>query len=222
MPKLNVLPKLEVSYSNVDFWFNKKKPLFEGFNLNLGIGSTALLGENGAGKSTILQLAIGRILPKKGSIDFLVDGEVVVGSKLMELIGYVPQNVEPIGSFTVKEQVEYAAWLKGFTRQKAAEAAKSAILAVDLQDFSDRKVKTLSGGQARRAAIAMGIVHQPRFLFLDEPTASLDPDQRGIINALIRQLSRSAITFVSTHIHEDLEGTYDNVIVLKEGRIRLD
>jgi ABC-2 type transport system ATP-binding protein len=162
-----------------------------------------------------------RFWAKKGSIDFFVDGEVLVGSNLMELIGYVPQHVEPIGGFTVKEQVEYAAWLKGFDRKQAAEAAKLAILAVGLEDFRDVKVKTLSGGQVRRVGIAMGIVHSPRFLFLDEPTASLDPDQRETINALIRKVSRNTITFVSTHILEDLEGTYDNVVVLKEGRISL-
>ncbi|MEY4397882.1 MAG: hypothetical protein RLZ53_458 [Actinomycetota bacterium] len=211
----------ELIFSNVDFWFKKNRAVLKGFNLSLGVGSTALLGENGAGKSTIFKLAMGRLLPKKGSIDFLVDGEVLVGSRLMELIGYVPQHVEPIAGFTVREQVEYAAWLKGFDRKTAAEAAKSAILAVALEDFRDIKVRTLSGGQARRVAIAMGIVHNPRFLFLDEPTASLDPEQRETINSLIRQLSRDTITLVSTHILEDLEGTYDNVVALKEGRILL-
>nr|WP_281398810.1 ATP-binding cassette domain-containing protein [Natronoglycomyces albus] len=129
----------------------------------------------------------------------------------------MPQSIRAIGGLRVREQVAYVAWLKGMSRSRAWEAAAAALAKTDLSDLAERPATRLSGGQRRRMGIAQTIVHGARFIFLDEPTAGLDPLQLERFNCLLAELSADHHFVVSTHDITALTSKYDRVLVVASG-----
>jgi ABC-type multidrug transport system ATPase subunit len=133
-------------------------------------------------------------------------------------LGYLPQEFGFYRRFTVREFVEYMAWLKEMPKAEIPGAAQRAIDRVGLADRADEKLKTLSGGMIRRAGIAQAIVNDPAILLLDEPTAGLDPAQRMHFRQLLRELADTCV-LVSTHLVEDVAASCTDVVLLDAGRV---
>lgn len=213
---------LLVTVSDLQFRFGRKEKLFDGLNIQLETGSTALLGPNGAGKSTLINLMLGLLKKQSGEISFLTEGTTLEGNTLKRQLGYLPQGDLIFPGMTALEQVRYAAWSKGIERKSATEVAERALAEVGLLEFANKRAKQLSGGQKRRLGLAMAISNGPKFLVLDEPTSSLDPEQRHIFNSLIAKLAENTLVLSSTHQVEDVIGTYDRVLLINHGRIRFE
>lgn len=180
----------------------------------------AFLGANGAGKSTTIGCIITTLRPTSGTIR--VQGLDVVDESdaVRHVIGAVFQQslLDPL--LTVRENLAVRAGFYGFRRRDAAHRIAELCELVALGDFLDRRYGLLSGGQKRRADIARAIVHRPRVLFLDEPTAGLDPQSREQIWSAVAQLqAEQAMTvFLTTHYMEETERA-DQVCIIDRGNI---
>ncbi|SEE36492.1 ABC transporter ATP-binding protein [Jiangella alba] len=199
----------------------RRRVALDGLDLRLGAGVHGLLGPNGAGKTTLMRVLATVTRPASGGVTVL-DGDVVAGSaalrRVRRRLGYLPQQFGYYPRFTVREFVEYFAWLKEVPRERIPVAVDRAIERVGLLDRADERLKRLSGGMLRRAGIAQAIVNEPDLLLLDEPTAGLDPEQRVDFRDLLRVLGVDACVLVSTHLVEDVAAACADVTLLHEGR----
>jgi ABC-type multidrug transport system ATPase subunit len=189
----------------------------DGLDLRLGTGVHGLLGPNGAGKTTLIRALATVLRPAAGDLRLL--GERTTVRAVRRRLGYLPQEFGYYPRFTVREFVEYMAWLKEMPRPRIADAVQRAVERVGLTDRADDRMKTLSGGMLRRAGIAQAIVNDPELLLLDEPTVGLDPSQRLEFRALLRQLGERSCVLVSTHLVEDVAAACRDVVLIDGGRL---
>ena len=195
-----------------------------GVDLSLGEGMFGLLGPNGAGKTTLLSILTLAVEPTSGTRRY--DGlDPTRGSdraKIRSLIGYLPQDFQPLRHLTGLEYLVHCARLRGVPGKETHRRARQLLDAVDLQDAAARASGEYSGGMRRRLGIAQALIHSPKLLVIDEPTAGLDPEERIRFRNLIAEVSDHVAVLLSTHICEDIEATCDRVGVLAGGRIIFD
>ncbi|MCP3802989.1 ABC transporter ATP-binding protein [Allokutzneria sp. A3M-2-11 16] len=196
------------------------RPVIEGLTLSFGTGVHGLLGPNGAGKTTLMRMLATVNRPSSGTLTVLGDplrSEHGLRS-VRRRLGYLPQTFGFYPRFTVREFVEYFAWLKEVPRELVNSDVDRAIERVGLGDRADDRLKTLSGGMLRRVGIAQAIVNDPEVLLLDEPTAGLDPEQRMDFRVLLRDLGQDNCVIVSTHLIEDVAAACTAVTLIDRGR----
>jgi ABC-2 type transport system ATP-binding protein len=197
----------------------------QGLDLEIGQGElVAFLGPNGAGKSTTLRMLTTLIPPTSGTAS-VAGNDVVTGQKdVRRSIGFVGQGNGAGHRQLGRDELISQGRAYGLSRTDARERAAQLVEELDLAAVADRKVSTLSGGQRRRLDIAMGLVHLPRVLFLDEPSTGLDPQNRANLQELIRRLhAESGSTVVlTTHYLEEADALADRVIVVDHGRMIAD
>jgi ABC-2 type transport system ATP-binding protein len=192
-----------------------------GVTLEAGPGVFGLLGPNGAGKTSLLRMMATVIPPTSGRLRLLGrdPGSYAPRREVRCRLGYLPQSLGYYPGFTVVEFVEYFALLKETAPARVPAAVAAAVERVGLGDKAHAKLRTLSGGMLRRAGIAQAIVNEPELLFLDEPTAGLDPEQRVDFRALLRELGEDSTIVVSTHLVEDVGAACQEVALMWQGRI---
>ncbi|MBY8850323.1 ABC transporter ATP-binding protein [Saccharothrix longispora] len=192
----------------------------DGLDLRLGRGVHGLLGPNGAGKTTLIRALATVLRPASGELEVLgssVTGHVDLRS-VRRSLGYLPQDFGYYKRFTVREFVEYVAWLKEMPKRDVPGAVQRAVERVGLADRADDRLRTLSGGMVRRAGIAQAIVNDPEVLLLDEPTAGLDPAQRVRFRELVQELGADACVVISTHLVEDVAAACTDVALVSAGK----
>ncbi|WP_405535298.1 ABC transporter ATP-binding protein [Streptomyces sp. NBC_00075] len=202
----------------------RKRMAVDGLDLSLGTGVHGLLGPNGAGKTTLIRTLATVLRPTEGTLELLgesVGGVAGMGEHraLRRRIGYLPQEFGYYKRFTVREFVEYMAWLKEVPKAEIPGAVQRAVERVGLADRADERMKALSGGMVRRVGIAQAIVNDPTILLLDEPTVGLDPAQRLRFRELLQELGTDTCVLVSTHLVEDVAAACTDVVVFAEGRL---
>jgi len=211
-------PTVSIADLMVDY---RRTRALAGLSLQLGLGVHGLLGPNGAGKTTLIRVLATVLKPSTGSVEVL--GRDVLDrhdrTEVRRRLGYLPQTLGYFPGFTVREFVEYVAWLKEVPRQRVPAAVDEALELVGLQERAGSRMRTLSGGMLRRAGVAQAIVNRPELLLLDEPTAGLDPEQRVGFRALLRQVGQSATVLVSTHLVEDVASACTGVALVDAGRV---
>ena len=200
----------------------RKTRVLDNLDLSLDGGVHGLLGPNGAGKTTLVRVLATVLAPHEGTVRLL--GNDVTNrrerTELRRRLGYLPQQLGYFPGFTVREFVEYMAWLKEVPAARVPAAVEEALERVDLTVRADSRMRTLSGGMLRRAGIAQAIVNNPDLLLLDEPTAGLDPEQRVGFRALLRALGQDSTVVVSTHLVEDVASACTGVVLLDAGRVQ--
>jgi ABC-2 type transport system ATP-binding protein len=192
-----------------------------GVDLSVARGEIfGFLGPNGAGKSTTLRRLATLLTPDGGeaSIDgvdlFAQPGEV------RRRIGYVAQGGSTWDEVTAREELVLQARTHRVGKTEAFERAATAIEAFQLTEFADRRCKTYSGGQRRRVDIALSIIHQPKVLFLDEPTGGLDPQSRAHLWDEVRRLRDAGMTvFLTTHYLDEADALCDRIAIMDFGEI---
>jgi ABC-2 type transport system ATP-binding protein len=175
-----------------------------------------ILGPNGAGKTTILETIEGLRRPDSGTVRVLGEPVWPRNAALLPRIGVQLQASSFFERLTAREQIHTFASLYGV----GAEAADQWMARVGLEDKADSRVEDLSGGQAQRLSIACALVHDPDVVFLDEPTAALDPQARRNLWDLLSGLNDSGRTVVlTTHYMDEAEVLCDRVAIMDHGRI---
>ena len=197
-----------------------------GVDLSLGEGMFGLLGPNGAGKTTLLSILVLALEPTAGTIHFRgVDAASArARAAIRRQIGFLPQDFQPLRHLTGAEYLVHCARLRGLamTRGEVERRARMLLDAVDLTDASDRPSGEYSGGMRRRLGIAQAMIHAPRMLVIDEPTAGLDPEERIRFRNLIAEVAEEVAVLLSTHISEDIEATCNRIAVLTNGVLVFD
>jgi len=192
----------------------------DSFDLEVEQGSIfGLLGPNGAGKTTLIRILT--TLMRQSSGDALIEGLDIQrsGLEIRSMIGVVSQENSLDRYLTARENLELHARLHGMEKQlykrRIDELLELMGLAGRQKDFPD----TFSGGMQRRLVIARALVHQPRVLFLDEPTTGLDPQSRRAVWEHVRSLAGSMTIFLTTHYLEEAEQLCDRIAIMDHGRL---
>jgi ABC-2 type transport system ATP-binding protein len=206
----------EIEARDLQIRVGRRRMAVDGVTLTMGRGVHGLLGPNGAGKTTLIRALATVLRPTSGTLSLLGGMEL---RPLRRRIGYLPQEFGHYRRFTVREFVEYMAWLKEMPAREIPAAVQRAVERVGLADRADDRLKTLSGGMVRRVGIAQAIVNDPEILLLDEPTAGLDPAQRLRFRDLLTELGTDACVVVSTHLVEDVAAACTDVVLLDEGKL---
>ncbi|MFE0778483.1 ATP-binding cassette domain-containing protein [Streptomyces sp. NPDC058861] len=213
---------MALTFASLSFRYGRKADVFSDFSTRIASSSTVLLGPNGAGKSTLMALAASHLTPAAGAVTWngVSPSSRRERARYRRAVAWIPQQITPVPGLTVREQIAYAGWLKGLSRTAAWEASETALARVQLEKLAGRKSHEVSGGQLRRMGIAGALTHQSEIILMDEPTAGLDPTQRGVFRDLVAELSQTMNVVVSTHQTEDLADLYEEVFVLSSGRVR--
>ncbi|MFZ2682098.1 MAG: ABC transporter ATP-binding protein [Patescibacteria group bacterium] len=179
-----------------------------------------LLGPNGAGKSTLIGMISGILVPDTGSIkvfDLDITKDTQAAKKLM---GVVPQEVTYEMAFTVREVLYYFSGMYGVPAAERNGRIDAVLADLDLTDKADERARNLSGGMKRRLMIAKAILHKPKFLILDEPTAGVDVALRQRIWQLVRRLNAEGTTILfTTHYLEEAEQLCDEITLIDHGQV---
>ena len=180
----------------------------------------ALLGPNGAGKTTLINIVCGIVNPSEGTVE--VEGHHIVTDyrAARSLIGLVPQELTTDAFETVWATVSFSRGL--FGKPKNPNHIAEVLKALSLWDKKDSKIMMLSGGMKRRVMIAKALSHEPRILFLDEPTAGVDVELRKDMWGVVRRLRDSGVTIIlTTHYIEEAEQMADRIGVISKGELIL-
>lgn len=198
----------------------RRAPALADLTVCTSTNRVAVLGPNGAGKTTLFRVLATLAAADQGS--FAVHGQAVVSRAEVEAyrrsLGILPQSFSALGSYSCRELLEYACWLKQVPRATVARTTAAALEAVDLADRRDDRIRTLSGGMRRRLGLAQTMLGDPRVILLDEPTAGLDPEQRRHLADAFARLDDDVLVVLTTHISADVVDIAQEVVVLHEGR----
>jgi ABC-2 type transport system ATP-binding protein len=192
-----------------------------GISLEIRAGETfGLLGPNGAGKTTTLNMLSTLLTPTRG--DVLVFGASAIRepAEVRRRIGLAPQQISLYPTLTGQENLEFFGKLHGLPHAVRQQRVDQLLDLVGLAPRRDHRVHTYSGGMQRRLNLACSMIHEPRLLLLDEPTAGVDPQSRENLFEVIRRIASAGTTVVyTTHYIEEAERLCDRIAILDEGRI---
>ena len=177
-----------------------------------------LLGPNGAGKTSFIKALCGRTTNWSGDVS--IDGITIKhGDDRRQLIGLVPQEIALYPHMTALENLTVFASMMGLSKSDGAKAAEDALRAVGLEDKANERVTNLSGGMKRRINVGCAVMHNPKLIILDEPTAGVDHPARDSIHKIARELANSGLAILLvTHELERAEAICDRILVLNKGR----
>ena len=192
-----------------------------GVSLEIGTGMYGLLGPNGAGKSTLMRVISGIFDQSYGKIWINGIDTQEQREELQGLIGYLPQAFGSYEHMSAWAYLDYQAILKGLNNNEIRKKRLEYVLkSVNMFDQKDEKIGSFSGGMKQRIGIAQILLHLPRILIVDEPTAGLDPRERIRFRNLLVQLSRERIVLFSTHIIEDIASSCNQLAVIDKGAVK--
>lgn len=197
--------------------FGSKQAL-KNINLDIQSGMFGLLGPNGAGKTTLMK-TIATLLKKKSGEVLVCGVPVEKCSEIRGLIGYLPQDFSMYGNMNAYEALDYLATLSGMSKSERKKKVPEMLEKVNLWEQKKTKVKAMSGGMKRRLGIAQSLIHNPKVIIVDEPTAGLDPEERVRFRNLLCEIAKDRIVLLSTHIVGDIEATCEEIAVLNQGEI---
>jgi ABC-2 type transport system ATP-binding protein len=211
---------MSIEVKDLSFRYGKIVAL-DGVTMKLGEGAVGLLGPNGAGKSTLLRILLGFLVPDRGEgkvLDYDIRRDQAM---IRRSVGYMPESDCFVAGMDAVTFTAYFGELSGMPRQEAMKRAHEVLFYVGLGEARYRLLDTYSGGMKQRLKLAQALVHDPKILFLDEPTSSLDPNGRTEVLELIRDIStnKSIQVLLSSHILADIESICGSVVILNKGRL---
>jgi ABC-2 type transport system ATP-binding protein len=179
-----------------------------------------LLGPNGAGKTTLINSIVSLARPDSGSVEVFGRDAYLEFREARRMIGVSPQEINLDKFLTVEETMLFHAGYYGVPKDKAKERTEELLERFALTDKRKQRVNTLSGGMKRRVLFARALMHDPKVLFLDEPTAGVDVELRYKLWGYIRELNRGGLTILlTTHYLEEAEALCEEIALINGGRI---
>jgi ABC-2 type transport system ATP-binding protein len=190
-------------------------------DVEVGEGVTGLVGANGAGKSTLIKILLGLLEPTAGSARVLGHEISTAGEEIRRMVGYMPEHDCLPPDVSASEFVVHMARMSGLGRSAARERSADVLRHVGLDEERYRPMGGYSTGMKQRAKLAQALVHDPRLVFLDEPTNGLDPAARTDMLGLVRRIGSDfgIAVLVTSHLLGELEQVSDHVIVLDAGHL---
>src|SRR3954468_20671908 len=213
------IENLSKTYS-VGFWKKRPRCVLKPLNLSVQEGEVfGYLGPNGAGKTTTLKILMGLVYPTTGTARIL--GHSIDRPEAKLNVGFSPEQPYFYDHLTALELLEYYGQLSGIAACDRSRRAVATLERVGLKDVDRLQLRKFSKGMLQRVSLAQAILHDPKFLFLDEPMSGLDPVGRREVRDLMQELKDEGKTiFFSTHILADAEALCDRVGVLHQGSLR--
>ncbi len=199
----------------------KMPPAVDGLSFSVGAGEVfGLLGPNGAGKTTTIGVATTRVRATAGTVTVCGTDVISQPAAARQLLAVVPQRINLDRALTVRQNLLFHASYHRMPRQDRIRRADELLEQMGLTDFAKSKVDFLSGGLTQRVMIARALMHRPRVLFLDEPSAGLDPQSRLFVHDRIAELRAAGVTVVvTTHDMDEAEKLCDRVGIIDHGKL---
>jgi ABC-2 type transport system ATP-binding protein len=212
-------PALRIN--DLSFGYPGQAPIFTDFALEVPQGSRfGLFGPNGAGKTTLMQLITGLLTPSHGDIHIFGQRVTRHDRQVNSLFGFVPQDLSFYEELSPVENLTFFGAWSGLDRSTIRRRTDELLAILGLADVRDKKVAHFSGGMKRRVNLAIGVIHRPRLLFLDEPTVGVDVQTRAAIISYLKDLNSEGMTLIYTsHQLGEAESLCDRVALIDQGQI---
>lgn len=193
----------------------------KGINLDIKPGQFfGLLGPNGAGKSTLIHSIMGLVLPTSGNAEIFEHDVVKDYKEARKLAGLAPQEINLDWFLTVEQTLDFHGGYYGMPKSERLKRSDELLEAFSLTEKRKAKVRFLSGGMKRRLILARALMHQPRFLILDEPTAGVDVELRLELWRYMKKINKEGTTILlTTHYIEEAEELCDHIALINKGQI---
>jgi ABC-2 type transport system ATP-binding protein len=205
--------------SNLSKFYGGKRALGP-VSFEIADGETVgFLGLNGAGKTTALRILACDLRPSAGSIEVGGVDAVAEPHEVRKRIGFLPENPPLYADMVVSDYLRFSGELRGMTKAEVKRRMPEVLEITDITDVANDPIATLSHGYRQRVGVAQAIVHDPKFLILDEPTRGLDPVQIVEMRNLIHDLKQNHTVLISSHILTEISQTCDRLLVLGRGKI---
>jgi len=205
--------------SNLSKFYGGKRALGPvSFEINDG-ECVGFLGLNGAGKTTALRILACDLRPSSGTIEVGGVDAVVSPHEVRKRIGFLPENPPLYTDMGVSDYLRFAGELRGMSKDEVKRRLPEVLELTDLGDVASDPIGTLSHGFRQRVGVAQAIIHDPKFLILDEPTRGLDPVQIVEMRNLIHDLKQNHTVLISSHILTEISQTCDRLLVLGRGKL---
>lgn len=217
-----VVSSLAVRISNLSFHYAESSGVtFSGLNLDVADGERfGLFGPNGAGKTTLMSLMTGLLQAKQGEVELFGEKIGVKKSKVNRLFGFVPQDFSFYHELTPAENLEFFGAWSGLSRQEIHKRTNELLGVLGLSEVKHKPVHQFSGGMKRRVNLAIGVIHQPKLLILDEPTVGVDVQTRHAIIAYLKELNQQGTTLIYTsHQLSEAQDLCRQIALIDEGKI---
>ena len=209
--------EMEIRIEGLEKYYGKKHAL-KNVTLTIPSGMFGLLGRNGAGKTTLMKV-LATLIGKQGGKVTVCGIPVEEAARVRRITGYLPQEFSMYPNMGVYEAMDYLGALSKMPKKVRKERIPVLLEKVNLQEHYRTKIRALSGGMKRRLGIAQAILHDPKVLIVDEPTAGLDPEERVRFRNLLCEIAEDRIVILSTHIVGDIEATCEQIAIMDEGEI---
>jgi ABC-2 type transport system ATP-binding protein len=205
--------------SNLSKFYGGKRALGPvSFEINDG-ETVGFLGLNGAGKTTALRILACDLRPSGGSIEIGGVDAVAEPHEVRKKVGFLPENPPLYTDMTVTDYIRFSGELRGMSKTAVKKRLPDVLEIVEITEVANDPIGTLSHGFRQRVGVAQAIVHQPKFLILDEPTRGLDPVQIVEMRNLIHDLKQNHTVLISSHILTEISQTCDRLLVLGKGAL---
>lgn len=179
-----------------------------------------IFGPNGAGKTTLISIMCGILQPTSGEVVYHINGTILHPKSALQHIGYVPQDFAFYPELTASQNLTYFGKMYGISKQQLNEKVDFLLEKLGLSHVKNKKVMTFSGGMKRRINLAIGILNEPKILFLDEPTVGVDVQSKHAIIQLLEELNQNGTSILYTSHHlKEAEDFCDRIALIDKGKI---
>jgi len=180
-----------------------------------------ILGPNGAGKTTLISILCGLTEPTKGSVAYQTeDNKTIIGVDLKKIIGFVPQEYAFYHELTPAQNMNYFGSLYSLSKDEIKQKTDSLLSILGLADVAHKKINTFSGGMKRKVNLAIGLIHSPAILFLDEPTVGVDVQSKLSIIDFLKETRQQGTTIIYTSHHlSEAEDFCDDILLISKGNV---
>jgi ABC-2 type transport system ATP-binding protein len=200
---------------------NADRPSLDAIDLTILNGEKfGVFGPNGAGKTTLISILCSILEPTSGDVVYTLNGKQESINNILTTVGFVPQEYAFYPELTPIQNLSYFGALYSIPKKELSQKIKQLLITLGLDHVGDKKVSTFSGGMKRRINLAIGLINNPRILFLDEPTVGVDVQSKVAIISLLEELNKNGTTIIYTSHHlKEAEDFCDRIALLENGKI---